>query len=255
MNNIRLAALAALLLLTACGNNNTTDDSLRKYKRRELEALFTRTEGNYQRERALRLRLQGYIDSTLDGRYSSYLASLIQQAEQAQLDASTPPSAAPLPVPAATPVVSPERLDALEQLLRGAYGTMIPKQGLDIIRSEQSIRLEASDKLMFGSNSAVLSAEGRDFMRSLGRQLGGREGILLTIEGHTDNSPPPAGVADNWDLSVLRATAALREMIEGGMDPSRLRAAGRGPWKSKGKNDSESGRALNRRTEILITLQ
>ena len=77
------------------------------------------------------------------------------------------------------------------------------------------------------------------------------------VEGHTDNVPYHEGVlADNWDLSVKRATSVVR-ILQGeyGIPPAHMTAAGRGEHIPVAVNETEEGRALNRRTRIIILPQ
>jgi len=74
------------------------------------------------------------------------------------------------------------------------------------------------------------------------------------VEGHTDNVPYHGGVlVDNWDLSVKRATAVVRILQKQyGIEPSKMAAAGRGEYKPITDNTTAEGRAINRRTRIVI---
>ena len=74
------------------------------------------------------------------------------------------------------------------------------------------------------------------------------------MEGHTDSIPIAKElVKDNWDLSVLRATAVVKVLMNNpNLNPTQLTAAGRGkhmPFKS---NATSKGRAANRRIEIIL---
>jgi chemotaxis protein MotB len=61
---------------------------------------------------------------------------------------------------------------------------------------------------------------------------------------------------DNWDLSVKRANSVVRLLQnEYGIAPSRMTAAGRGEYIPVADNDSDEGRAQNRRTRIVIIPQ
>jgi OOP family OmpA-OmpF porin len=73
--------------------------------------------------------------------------------------------------------------------------------------------------------------------------------ILLEISGHTDNIGDRAA---NIDLSKRRAEAVRKYLIDGGIDASRLMSRGAGPDESIAPNDTEEGRAKNRRTEFKI---
>jgi len=74
------------------------------------------------------------------------------------------------------------------------------------------------------------------------------------VEGHTDNVPIKNDVLlDNWDLSVKRATAVVRVLQNDyGVDPKRMTAAGRSYYIPVASNDTAEGKALNRRTRIVV---
>ena len=81
------------------------------------------------------------------------------------------------------------------------------------------------------------------------------QNLEVTVEGHTDNVPiSTANFADNWELSTARATAVVKALsTKYGVQPGRLAAAGRGEYMPKASNDTAEGRAMNRRTEIILT--
>jgi chemotaxis protein MotB len=61
-------------------------------------------------------------------------------------------------------------------------------------------------------------------------------------------------IRNNWDLSCLRASSVVQALQNKyGVNPSRLTAAGRGEHNPLESNDTETGRARNRRTQIIIT--
>jgi chemotaxis protein MotB len=77
------------------------------------------------------------------------------------------------------------------------------------------------------------------------------------VEGHTDNVPYHRGdLLDNWDLSVKRATSVVRILQNKyGLEPAHIAAAGRSEYLPVAGNDAPDGRALNRRTRIIILPQ
>ena len=82
--------------------------------------------------------------------------------------------------------------------------------------------------------------------------------INVMIEGHTDNVPYSAAttaqIRDNWDLSVMRATAIVKILTKNsGIDPKRITAAGRAEYVPVAMGDTKEARAKNRRTEIILT--
>jgi len=76
------------------------------------------------------------------------------------------------------------------------------------------------------------------------------------IEGHTDNVPYRGSnnVKDNWDLSVMRATAVVKELLKNDeINPQRITASGRSEYLPIDPENSKEARAKNRRTEIILT--
>ncbi len=77
------------------------------------------------------------------------------------------------------------------------------------------------------------------------------------VEGHTDNAAYKGSTAvkDNWDLSVMRATSIVKLLLQYGpaIDPARIEACGHGEFAPKVPNDTPANKALNRRTEIILT--
>ncbi len=116
------------------------------------------------------------------------------------------------------------------------------------------VYVSMSDKLLFKSGSASVEDKGKEAIDALANVLGKNKEIDILIEGHTDNVPIKTSVyKDNWDLSAGRATSIVRLLEAKGIEPKRLTAAGRGEFQPRASNDSAEGRALNRRTEIILS--
>ena len=80
--------------------------------------------------------------------------------------------------------------------------------------------------------------------------------INVMVEGHTDNVAYRGKneVKDNWDLSVMRATAIVKALLKNSnIAPNRITASGRGEYVPKVDNSTKENRAINRRTEIILT--
>jgi chemotaxis protein MotB len=109
----------------------------------------------------------------------------------------------------------------------------------------------ATDDVLFASGSPVLSPEGIEIISSLTPIFADFENLIL-VEGHTDNVPYNRAGYSNWNLSADRALAVL-EILEGSdINPQRLSATGYGEFRPVADNDSEAGRAANRRVELVI---
>lgn len=117
------------------------------------------------------------------------------------------------------------------------------------------VYLSLSNKLLFKSGSVDIEAKGKDAIKILADVLKQNTDIDVMVEGHTDNVPiKTARFTDNWDLSVARATTIVRLLtMNHNVPPTRLTAAGRGEFMPRASNDSAEGKALNRRTEIILT--
>lgn len=102
---------------------------------------------------------------------------------------------------------------------------------------------------LFESDSAKVSARGKEKIRDLVRRLN-RDGYkYITVEGYTDNS---GTFAQNVALSKKRAEAVKKLMIQYGIDAQKIAAVGKGALNPIASNDRPEGRALNRRIEIVI---
>jgi chemotaxis protein MotB len=115
------------------------------------------------------------------------------------------------------------------------------------------VYISIADKLLFKSGSYEISARAKEILGKVTTVIKGKPNFEAMVEGHTDNVPYKNGLLlDNWDLSVKRATAVVRELQELGINPNRLVAAGRADYVSLVPNDTAENRATNRRTRILV---
>lgn len=116
------------------------------------------------------------------------------------------------------------------------------------------VYVSISDKLLFGSGSNKVTPEAKDVLAKVAKVLNDRKDIDFLVEGHTDSQPiEKSNFKDNWDLSVLRATAVVRVLQEEfNIDPKRMTAGGRSYYQPVSNNETADGRAKNRRTRIVI---
>ncbi len=145
--------------------------------------------------------------------------------------------------------------DALKNKVISAL-TGFEGKGLTIKKKNGKIYVSLDQKLLFGSGSTKVDAKGVEALIKLAEVLETNKDINITIEGHTDDVPvsPGSVYKDNWGLSVSRATAIIRILLDNSsIDPNRLTAAGRGEHDPVDANDSPEARQKNRRTEIILT--
>lgn len=116
------------------------------------------------------------------------------------------------------------------------------------------VYVSISDKMLFRSGSYKISSKAKDVIGKISKIINDHNELDILVEGHTDDVPIHTEcIEDNWDLSVKRATAIVRLMqTEFGVQPERITAGGRSEYISKETNTTSEGRAINRRTEIII---
>ena len=128
--------------------------------------------------------------------------------------------------------------------------------GLNVYEKGGKVYVSMDDKLLFASGSWTLNEQGLNAIKQLAKVLENEKEISVLIEGHTDNVPYRGSgqIKDNWDLSVMRATAVVKALLENGdIEPVRLSASGRSEYLPLDENNTPEARAKNRRTEIILT--
>ncbi len=123
-------------------------------------------------------------------------------------------------------------------------------EDLSVTERDGKIYVSLSQNLLFKSGSYQIDAKGRQAIQRLAKVLNENSDITINIEGHTDTDGTPAS---NWDLSVKRATSVVKELIHSGVQPTRVLASGRGQYAPIAPNSTKSGKAQNRRTEIILS--
>lgn len=149
--------------------------------------------------------------------------------------------------------------------LRATYDDLEEKMKEEIAKGEirvsqagGRVQVDLVDKILFPSGEAGLSERGKEVLTRIGKILGSVEDKQIQVSGHTDDSPPSERLKEtfpsNWELSAARAVNVVRFLAEkGGVPAKRLVAAGHGEFQPIASNAKESGRARNRRIEILLT--
>jgi chemotaxis protein MotB len=135
--------------------------------------------------------------------------------------------------------------------LRGFYD-----QGLTVHEKNGKVYVSLEEQLLFQSGSYNVDPKGQQALKSLSELLSNNPDIHIMVEGHTDNVPlNGAGqVKDNWDLSVMRATAVTKIILSNKkIDPKRITSSGRGEFFPLDPANTAAARTKNRRTEIILT--
>ena len=131
-------------------------------------------------------------------------------------------------------------------------------KGLTVEQRNGKVYVSMENKLLFGTGSWAVGAEGKTAVVAVGKVLADNPEISVLIEGHTDNDKIlgaiGGGIENNWDLSTKRATAIVNILSENkGVKKENLTAAGRGEFAPLMSNDTAEGKSKNRRIEIILT--
>ncbi len=123
-------------------------------------------------------------------------------------------------------------------------------------------RFVFQSEVLFGSGSDEINTDGQTEMTKLAEAILELEGQIpeeinwvLRVDGHTD-ARPLSGTGryrNNWELSAARAISVVRFLIEKGVAPKRLVAAGFGEFQPLEAGDSADAYSKNRRIELKLT--
>ncbi len=117
------------------------------------------------------------------------------------------------------------------------------------------VYISLADNMLYKSGSYEISDQAGETLSKVAKIINDYKDYDVLIEGNTDNVPiKRENIRNNWDLSTLRASSVVQALQnQYGVNPKRLTAGGRGEYNPITDNTSETGKARNRRTQIIIT--
>lgn len=127
-------------------------------------------------------------------------------------------------------------------------------KGLEVEERDGKVYVRLSSKLLFASGSTAIDPEGRKALSDLARAIEDEAGFEVVVEGHTDDVAfsSASSPRNNWELSVLRATAVVEVLTSSSsLKPEVLTAAGRSQYHPRDPQD----RNRNRRIEVVLSPQ
>jgi len=145
-----------------------------------------------------------------------------------------------------------------QQTLESALHTEIAANQVKIEQLENGIRVRMANELLYRSGAVELHPNGRAALDKVAPHLAdmATQGNRIDVVGNTDDVPVGRELVGryptNWELAGARAAVVVRYLHEKAVDPRQLDAMSRGQYDPVASNDSSSGRAENRRTELLI---
>jgi len=145
-----------------------------------------------------------------------------------------------------------DEVDTISDTVESHMQQSIDEEMIDVTRNKFWLEVEIKSSLLFESGSSELIPQSVPLLVELSdifRDLPNR----IHIEGFTDNKPISTPVfPSNWELSSARAAAVVRLFERNGIEPERLAAIGYGEYKPVTDNDTEQGRARNRRVVVVV---
>jgi chemotaxis protein MotB len=132
----------------------------------------------------------------------------------------------------------------------------ISKGEVTISELKGKLTVNMVDSVLFDSGKAEVKENGLVVLQKVIDILKNVKDKTIRIEGHTDNVPIVGALTrkypTNWELSAARAINVARYLQQQGLDPALLAAVAYGEFKPVAPNDTDEGRAKNRRIEIVL---
>jgi outer membrane protein OmpA-like peptidoglycan-associated protein len=134
-------------------------------------------------------------------------------------------------------------MDRQEERLARIPGTTVERVG------ENLLLVRFDSNVLFEVDSAIVGSSGRSAVEEVASVLTEYPKTAVIVQGHTDST---GSEEHNQELSERRAGAVRGLLVGDGVDSARMTAVGYGEGYPVASNDTESGRRLNRRVDVLL---
>jgi len=148
-------------------------------------------------------------------------------------------------------------LDKARQSAVSMFKPDIKSEKVKITEDERGLIISLAGDMLFRPATAEVNIEeSRVILQKLSRLLSNPElsDRNFKVEGHTDEGPtdPDGPFATNWELSAARSANVLHYLVDFGADDSQFQISGFSSNRPVAPNESEEGRAFNRRVDVVI---
>lgn len=145
-------------------------------------------------------------------------------------------------------------LEALQQQLNQYIEANGLSSQLETQLNHSQLLITIRDNALFAPASADVKSEARQLAVAISQMLEPYNDYEILVTGHTDNRPiNTVEFPSNWELSTKRAVNFMKILLENEtFDPQRFGAIGYGEYRPVDTNDTEEGKANNRRVEVSI---
>ncbi|NLE23929.1 MAG: OmpA family protein [Clostridiaceae bacterium] len=200
-----------------------------------------------------------YSFSSLDAKKFQDVANALQAVLTGQSNITIFDHSPPAETSVDAPVAVPDE-DEFEFEIQEVYDQVkeyLEKEGLDaqvsVTMNQKGILIDIKESVLFDLGKADIKQGSKVILDKLGQLIKTIDKDIV-IEGHTDNLPINTfEFKSNWELSVIRAVNVLRYFVEvQGADPHRISATGYGEYQPIASNETDAGKAMNRRVNILL---
>ena len=147
----------------------------------------------------------------------------------------------------------PDEFHRISQRVEEQFADLVARDLISVQGNEEWLEIELKSSLLFASGEATASAAARPIMQEMAAVVRDSE-LPIRVEGFTDDRPIATSTfPSNWELSSARAATIVKLLTEFGVGPTRLAAIGYGEFQPVAGNDTEEGRAANRRVVLMLS--
>jgi chemotaxis protein MotB len=129
-------------------------------------------------------------------------------------------------------------------------------EGIEVEQQPTGVKMTVAETLLFPSGVATISNEGAILLGRLAESLKQQTSMNIVVAGHTDNVPISSKLETrfptNWELSSKRAINIIHYLVAQGIAETRFTAHAFSYMQPRASNNDETGRAKNRRIEIML---
>jgi len=145
-----------------------------------------------------------------------------------------------------------DELTQISDLVNQKFAQLINDKMIKVSSNELWLQIELNDSILFPSGGVETSEQAQAIFTEIAEILKSYSNPIQ-IEGFTDNIPiKNSRYPTNWELSSARATEIVKFLASKGVAPERLAAVGYGEFQPIASNDTDAGRAQNRRVAVMV---
>lgn len=147
----------------------------------------------------------------------------------------------------------PDILEEISILMESAFDELMGDELVSLKTTGDWLELELQSSLLFDSGKTALSTRAITIFEDVAFILK-EYSNEVRVGGYTDNQQMSSPqYPSNWELSAARSAIVVRTLAEKGVDPMRMSAVGYGEFRPSSTNDTERGRARNRRVILFVS--